>query len=82
MLFTYDCSPRQLGNCIVKFADDTVVVGLVSHNDESSYRQEVKDLLDWCEENNRCISVRETKRSWSWTLGGEAMPPHPFLLVV
>lgn len=45
MLFTYDCSAKYPGSRIVKFADDTAVVGLISHNDKSSYRQEVKDLV-------------------------------------
>ncbi|KAF7643373.1 hypothetical protein LDENG_00240390, partial [Lucifuga dentata] len=54
MLLTYDCS-------IVKFADDTAVVGLISNNDESVYRQEVEELVDWCRANNLCISVEKTK---------------------
>lgn len=46
---------------MVKFADDTVIVGLISRNDESSYRQEVRDLVDWCGENNLCLNVGKTK---------------------
>ncbi|KAF7644773.1 hypothetical protein LDENG_00215980 [Lucifuga dentata] len=35
-------------NSIVKFADDTVVVGLISHNDERAYVDQVDSLLLWC----------------------------------
>lgn len=45
----------------MKFADNTAVVGLISHNDESFYRQEVTELVDWCRVNNLCINVGKTK---------------------
>jgi len=38
-LYTYDCSPGHKNNIIVKFADDTTVVGLISRGDESAYRE-------------------------------------------
>jgi hypothetical protein len=31
-------------NTIVKFADDTTVVGLITNNNETVYREEVRDL--------------------------------------
>ncbi|KAJ8385612.1 hypothetical protein AAFF_G00184740 [Aldrovandia affinis] len=40
-LFTHDCKPVHDSNIIVKFADDTTVVGLISNNDETAYREEV-----------------------------------------
>jgi hypothetical protein len=42
-LFTHDCTTRHNSNTIIKFADDTTVVGLISDNDETAYR-EVRDL--------------------------------------
>ena len=60
-LFTHDCTAKHLGSHIVKFADDTAVVGLISHSDESSYRQEVEDLVDWSGGNNLCINVRKQR---------------------
>lgn len=45
----------------MKFAEDTAVVGLISHNNELSCRQELKDLVDWCSENNLSISAGNTK---------------------
>ncbi|KAI5087018.1 gastrula zinc finger protein XlCGF28.1-like, partial [Silurus meridionalis] len=43
------------------FADDTVVVGLISNNDETAYLQEVKNLERWCQENNLLLNVSKTK---------------------
>jgi hypothetical protein len=44
-LFTYDCVPVHCSNTIAKFTDDTTVVGLISDNDESAYREEVNTWL-------------------------------------
>ncbi|KAI3353957.1 hypothetical protein L3Q82_018450 [Scortum barcoo] len=41
-LLTYDCSAIYPSCLIVKFADDTAVVGRIANNDESDYRQEVE----------------------------------------
>ncbi|KAI4882385.1 hypothetical protein NFI96_008980 [Prochilodus magdalenae] len=48
-------------NHIIKFADDTTVVGLISKNDESAYREEVQQLTDWCRTNNLSLNVDKTK---------------------
>src|SRR4029434_7804566 len=38
-LFTHDCAATHSSNLIVKFADDTTIVGLITDNDESAYRE-------------------------------------------
>ncbi|KAI3353888.1 hypothetical protein L3Q82_005093 [Scortum barcoo] len=43
-LFTSDCSAIHSTNTIVKFADDTTIVGLISDNDETHYREEIQHL--------------------------------------
>ena len=48
-LFTHDCTARHDSYTIIKFADDTTVVGLINDNDETSYREEVRDLAGWCQ---------------------------------
>ncbi len=40
-LLTHDCTAKFSSNHIIKFADDTTVVGLISNNDETHYREEV-----------------------------------------
>jgi hypothetical protein len=58
-LFTHDCTARHNSNTIIKFADDTTVVGLI--NDDTAYREEVKDLAVWCQDKNLSLNVIKTK---------------------
>ncbi|KAK1788983.1 hypothetical protein P4O66_015878, partial [Electrophorus voltai] len=60
-LYTYDCTATSSSSIIVKFADDTVVMGLISDNDERAYLQEIKHLENWCQENNLLLNVSKTK---------------------
>ncbi|KAK1800138.1 hypothetical protein P4O66_006158 [Electrophorus voltai] len=43
-LYTYDCTATSSSTVIVKFADNTVVMGLISDNDERAYLEETKHL--------------------------------------
>ena len=60
-LLTHDCSAINPSCLIVKFADDTAVIGRITNNDESDYRKEVEHLEGWCRDNNLCINVKKTK---------------------
>ena len=60
-LFTHDCVAMHASNSIIKFADDTTVVGLITNNDETVYREEVRALGVWCLEKNLSINVNKTK---------------------
>ncbi|KAI2660444.1 hypothetical protein H4Q32_008007 [Labeo rohita] len=46
-LYTSDCVATHSSNTIVKFADDTVVLGFITNNDESAYMDEMKNLASW-----------------------------------
>ena len=59
-LFTHDCTVRHDSNTIIKFADDTAVVGLITDSDETAER-EVRDLTVWCKDNNISLNVIKTK---------------------
>ncbi|KAK3572883.1 hypothetical protein QTP86_009900 [Hemibagrus guttatus] len=48
-------------NHIIKFADDTTVVGLISKNNESAYREEMQQLIAWCKDNNLSLNIDKTK---------------------
>ena len=37
------------------------MVGLITDNDETAYREEVRDLAVWCQDNNRSLNVSKTK---------------------
>jgi hypothetical protein len=52
---------RHDSNTIIKFADDTTVVGLITDNDETACREEVRDLAGWCQNNNLSLNVTKTK---------------------
>lgn len=60
-LYTYDCTPTHHNISIVKFADNTTVVGFISGEDESAYREEVERLSAWCHDNNLRLNTSKTK---------------------
>jgi hypothetical protein len=59
-LFTHDCMAKHASNSIIKFADDTTVVCLITNNNENNneaYREEVRALGVWCQENKLTLKV-------------------------
>ncbi|KAI5611805.1 gastrula zinc finger protein XlCGF28.1-like [Silurus asotus] len=60
-LLTHNCVAMHSSNHIVKFDDDTTVVGLISKNDESAYKEEMQRLTAWCGANNLTLNVDKTK---------------------
>ena len=60
-LYTHDCAAMHNLNTIVKFADDMVVVGLITNNDERAYLQEVSDLTTWGKDNSLLLNGEKTK---------------------
>ncbi len=60
-LYTHDCAATFDSNTIVKFADDTAVVGLITDNNEKAYLKEVEGLTRWCQDNNLLLNVSKTK---------------------
>ncbi len=60
-LYTHDCVSSHSSASIIKFADDTVVLGLISNNDETAYLDEVERLTSWCQDNCLSLNVSKTK---------------------
>ncbi len=60
-LYTHDCVSSHSSTSIIKCADDTVVLGLISNNDETAYLDEVKRLTSWCQDNCLSLNVSKTK---------------------
>lgn len=58
--FTHDCVPASSTNAIIKFADDTTVVGLIQDSDKSAYRDEMK-LADLEITNKLVLNISKTK---------------------
>ncbi len=60
-LYTHDCVSSHRSTSIIKFADDSVVLGLISNNDETAYLDEVERLTSWCQDNCLFLNVSKTK---------------------
>ena len=56
-LFTQDCVAKHDSNTIIKFADDTTVVGLIT-----TMRQHIgRSSENWCQDNNLSLNVSKIK---------------------
>ncbi len=60
-LYTHDCVSSHSSTSIAEFADDTVVLGLISNNDETTYLNEVEKRTSWCQDNCLSLNVSKTK---------------------
>ena len=59
--FTHDCVATHVSDSIIKFANNTTVVDLITNNDKTAYREVVSALAEWCQENNLPLNVNKTK---------------------
>ncbi|KAK3545332.1 hypothetical protein QTP70_004055 [Hemibagrus guttatus] len=59
-LYTNDCTSTDPSVKLLKFADDTTVIGLIQDGDESAYRQEIEQLAAWCSRNNLELNTLKT----------------------
>ena len=60
-LFTHECLSCHVRTKILKFADDTTVIGLITNSDEPECRDQVNKLISWCNDNNMELNVNKTK---------------------
>ncbi|MEL6802586.1 MAG: reverse transcriptase domain-containing protein, partial [Bacteroidota bacterium] len=60
-LLTHDCCSSSPSNLMVKFADDTSILGLITNHDESAYRGEVEKMVAWCGDHNLVLNTSKTK---------------------
>lgn len=45
---------------LLKFVDDTTIIGLIKDSDKSAYRQEVEQLVQWCSQNHLELNPQKT----------------------
>lgn len=57
-LYTNDCTSSYPSTFIVKFSDDTAILGLM---DISSYTLEVKKFVQWCEDHHLIVNTKKTE---------------------
>ncbi|KAI4888889.1 hypothetical protein NFI96_000986, partial [Prochilodus magdalenae] len=53
--------PIYGSNTIIKYADDTTVIGLIRDNNETAYRDEIQHLSTWCHNNNLTLNTQKKK---------------------
>ena len=79
-LFTHDCLSCHVGTKILRFADDTTVIGLITNSDESEYRDQVNKLISWCSDNNLELNVNKTKEMIVDFRRKKSSPPSPLVI--
>ena len=61
IIYTNDMINHSRTCKVIKYADDTVVIGLVNDNDESEYRDTIDNVASWCSANFLDLNVSKTK---------------------
>ena len=59
-LYTNNCTSSHPSVKLLKFADDTTLIGLISNGDEAAYRKEVHNLAFWCSQNHLELNACKT----------------------
>ncbi|KAK3537244.1 hypothetical protein QTP70_004664 [Hemibagrus guttatus] len=59
-LYTNGCTSGHQSVKLLKFADDTTLIGLISNGNESAYRGEIDRLVSWCSTNNLELNSLKT----------------------
>ncbi|XP_061131044.1 uncharacterized protein LOC133151771 isoform X1 [Syngnathus typhle] len=59
-LYTNDFSSGDSPVKLLKYADDTTLIGLIQDGDETAYRQEVERLVHWCSQNHLELNPLKT----------------------
>ncbi len=75
-MYTNDCISKDPSVKLLKFADDTTLIGLIQDGDESANRQEVKELAIWCSLNNLELNTLKTvEMTVDFRTNPPALPP-------
>jgi hypothetical protein len=60
-IYTNDCISNTRNCQIIKYADDTAIIGNIVNDDESSYRKQITEFVEWCDNNFLELNVKKTK---------------------
>ena len=61
ILYTNDCVSSFDSCSIIKYADDTAVLGKISSNHSAEYLAQIKKFNEWCQSNYLNLNVKKTK---------------------
>ena len=62
VLYTADCRSTGESCPLVKFADDTELVGKISNDEDAQYHKQNENSVNWCDKHYLYLNVSETKR--------------------
>ena len=60
-VYTSDCRSMTEKCLLIEFADDTAMAGLIGKDDESEFRSQVDNFVDYCDRNYLELNVSKTK---------------------
>ena len=61
-IYTADCRSLSDKHVVIIYADDTVILGLISNDDDvNTYVQETNHFVNWCDDNFLNLNVKKTK---------------------
>ena len=60
-LYTSDCRSSEPSCPLIKFADDTAMIGLIKDNDDTIYQQQLAMFVNHCDANFLELNVSKTK---------------------
>ena len=61
IIYTNELRSRFRNCLLIKYADDTVIVGLISNNDESEYNEQISEVVQWCKVHHLLLNAAKTK---------------------
>ena len=56
-LYTSDCRSREPSCPLIKFADDTAMIGLITGDDDTLYQQQLDGFVNYCDANYLELNV-------------------------
>ena len=61
-IYTNDCvTEYKTQVCLLKFADDSTIQGFIVNDDETVYRREIDNFVEWCDIHFLDLNVPKTK---------------------
>ena len=60
-LYTADCRSTDDSCPLVKFVDDTELVGKISNDKDALYHKQIEKFVNWCDRNYLYLNVYKTK---------------------
>ena len=60
-IYTSDCRPSHDSCFVDKYADDTVLTGLITNDFDNEYVHEITSFVNWCKMNHLVLNIDKTK---------------------